>query len=325
MLGLGHSSPMKTSIFLPEAPSNPTTLIPYARLALDYGGLTLWQGETAGTDMLQAFSFLAGRGYSTPVGLGVSLMPTSHPFTAALRVQTLAAATGRPVVAAFGPGSLSLQQRLMGVAYPRPLQAASEFIGIVSDLLHDGTTDRVGATYSYRGGLPVGDHAPIEIGLGVLRPGMAYLAGQVADVAVTWLTPASYIRSHLMPQLARGSELLGRPVPRVVSIVPVAVAQQGWDSLDAVVAGCSAHMQLRHYAAMLDMAGIHVAANQDVRRSAASLVDGGAFLCGTADVIKRNLQAFRDVGVNEVVLNVAGVYMSQGHQAALSNLNALLG
>ncbi|MER6841096.1 LLM class flavin-dependent oxidoreductase [Streptomyces platensis] len=54
----------------------------------------------------------------------------------------------------------------------------------------------------------------VDIGLGVLRPGMARLAGHIADVAITWLTPAAYLRDTVIPALRAGAESAGRPVPR---------------------------------------------------------------------------------------------------------------
>ncbi|MET9340893.1 LLM class flavin-dependent oxidoreductase [Nonomuraea sp. NPDC003804] len=58
-----------------------------------------------------------------------------------------------------------------------------------------------------------------------LGPAMARVAGEPADVAITWLVPAAHLRDLIVPALREGAEAAGRPIPRLVSLVPVASTQ----------------------------------------------------------------------------------------------------
>ncbi|WNO71813.1 LLM class flavin-dependent oxidoreductase [Streptomyces sp. AM8-1-1] len=77
-------------------------------------------------------------------------------------------------------------------ASPR-VTAAREYLGIVRGLLDGETVQAEGEYFSCHGGLSPSPAPPVELGLGVLRPGMARVAGAVAGCAITWLTPASYL------------------------------------------------------------------------------------------------------------------------------------
>lgn len=312
------------SVLVPFGPVRPQQLLPFAALAQWSGSAALWQGQAAGTDPFQNFTYAATLGFPTPVGTAVSLMPFAHPFDAAMRTATMVAATGNPASVCFGPGSASLQRGLLGAAYRSPLGASREYLTIVRTLLETGEVSVQGDFYSCRMTMPHLPRPSVELGLGVLRERMAELAGEVADVAVTWLTPASYLRDVVRPALARGAARAGRPEPRLVAMVPVALATDGRDPLEVTLASSSGHMSLPHYRSMLEAAGIRVDIEADPLASAQAMIDGGAFLAGSRDDVEAGLAEYASAGVDEVVLNLSGVASLEGDRAALGDLEKLL-
>ncbi|GGQ21429.1 hypothetical protein GCM10010279_31550 [Streptomyces mutabilis] len=158
----------------------------------------------------------------------------------------------------------------------------------------------------------------------MLRPRMAELAGELADVAITWLTPAAYLRDTVVPALRAGADKAGRAVPRVVVIVPVALTGTGREATELALASNAGHMQLPHYADMLGRSGIDVDMKADPEASGKALVGGDAFLFGDADELRGKFEAFTAAGVDEIVLNVTGVAMTEGPAAALRELETLL-
>lgn len=193
------------SVLLPFLPRRPEQILPYAGLVHWSNASRLWQGQSVMIEPHQGFVAAAGAGFRVPTGLGVTLMPLRHPYEAALQARSLAMATGQPVIAGFGPGGRQLQQSLLGEAYRSPLTAAREYLSIVRGLLAGETVDTRGEYFSCRAEMPRYPVPGVEIGLGVLRPGMAKLAGEVADVAVTWLTPAHYLRDTVLPAMREGA------------------------------------------------------------------------------------------------------------------------
>ncbi|MEU4693422.1 LLM class flavin-dependent oxidoreductase [Actinoplanes sp. NPDC023714] len=293
---------MRLSLLVPFAPAHPREVAGFAKLVRPGGAARLWQGQGLLLDAHQVVTWLAGNGLPVPAGFGVSLMPLRSPAQAAVDARSVALTTGQPVVAGFGPGSAELQRGLLGGAYPRPLAVARDYLGAVRATL-------TGAPF------PV-EVPPVEIGLGVLRPGMARVAGEVADVAITWLTPASYLERTLWPALRSAPRALPEPI-RVTAIVPVALDGPGRDPAALVTAACGAHVRAPHYRDMLRQAGVD---EPDPHR----LIDEGVFLYGSAADIRKRLDEFAAAGVDEVVLNATGTAAVHGPRAAAGDLLALL-
>lgn len=312
------------SILVPFGPVRPQQMLPFAALAQWSGGRTLWQGHAAGSDPMQNFTYVASQGFPTPVGTAVTLMPFAHPFDAAVRAVTMVSATGNPATICFGPGSTSLQRGMRGAPFRSQLGASREYLTIVRALLEVGECAFEGEFYSCSMTMPHLPRPHVELGLGVLREGMAECAGEIADVAVTWLTPARYVRDVIRPALARGAARAGRPVPRLVAMVPVALAKDGRETAATVLASSAGHMSLPHYRAMLRSAEITVDVGEDPEGSARALVDGGAFLAGPRDDVEASLREYATAGVDEIVLNLSGVASLEGHRSALSDLEQLL-
>ncbi|MEV4332256.1 LLM class flavin-dependent oxidoreductase [Streptomyces sp. NPDC049597] len=312
------------SFLVPFVPTRPEQLLPFAALSQWSKAVRLWQGQGTASDTHQAFSYAAATGFRVPVGTSVSLMPFCHPYDAALRAQSLAAAMGHSVVAGYGPGAKVLQRSILGSPYRSQLGAVRDYVTILRGLLTDGKADHEGEFYSCSAVLPRLPLPPVEIGLGVLRPRMAELAGEVADVAITWLTPAAYLKDTVVPALRAGAERAGRAMPRVVAMVPVALDGPERDATKLALAGNSGHMSLPHYTDMLSRSGIDVDMRADPEASGKALVGGNAFLFGNESEVRDKLREFADAGADEIVFNVTGVALTQGGTAALRELEQLL-
>ncbi len=179
----------------------------------------------------------------------------------------------------------------------------------------DGTHHRVHGSLP-----PVGPHAPVEVGAGVLRPGMARTAGATADVAITWMTPPAYLRDTLVPRLADGAAEAGRARrPRVATAVHVAVRRPGRDPRRLAEAAAGAHLRAPHYADMLRRAGVDV----DGPDPFGELLRSGAVVTGTVEEIAAALAAYRDAGVDELVLNPTATLLTEGVHAAVADLEEI--
>ncbi|MEU7899562.1 LLM class flavin-dependent oxidoreductase [Nonomuraea sp. NPDC049152] len=311
------------SIMMPFAPARSQQILPYAALTQWSKAHRLWQGQADISDPNQTFVFAAASGFRVPVGTGVLLMPNRHPATAAQLAQTLAMTMGHPVVAGYGPGAEALQRALLGMPYRSPLTATREYLTIMRGLLAGERVEHEGEYFSCRFALRPVPSPPVEIGVGVLGPAMARVAGELADVAITWLVPAARLRDVIVPALREGAEAAGRPVPRLVSLVPVALDTDGRDLPDLVIAGHSGHLRLPHYATMLRRCGIDID-TADPRAAATALIKGGAFVGGGLADVREQLRHHADAGADEIALNLSGVYVRNGEATALRELHMIL-
>ena len=310
------------AVLFPRQPSHADRVLPFARAAMAGGARRLWLGQSLAAETHQVFAYLAGAGVRHPVGLGVTLVPLRHPFEAALQARSLALLTGQPVVAGYGAATPDLVTALRGKPYARPAAAAAGYARAVRDILA-GVTDRhdcEACVSAVR--LPGSPHPLVEIGLGVLRPAMARAAGEVADVAVTWMTPALYVRDVLRPALAAGA-VHRRRAPRIATVVHAAVARSGRDPRRLALAAAEGHLRAKHYTDMLCRAGVPVNPADPVS-AAAALVETGVYAYGSAAEIAARVREYRTAGVDEVILNPAGVALTEGDAAAITDLTDIL-
>lgn len=312
------------SFLIPFAPRRPEEILPYVALAQWSSVCRLWQGQSLGNEAHAEFAYAAASGFRVPVGIGVTLMPMRHPYLAALQAQQLAMATGHSVLAGYGPGAVALQQAFLGSAYRSQLGAAREYVTIMRGLLEGSPVEYNGEHFTCHAELPQGPRPEVAIGLGVLRPAMATLAGEVADAAITWLTPASYLRDVIVPAVHAGARTAGRAAPRVVAIVPVALADTSRDPAKLALSSNGIHLQLPHYQDMLRRSGIDLH-EDDPLGNAAALVKGDAYVYGDLDEVVAKVREFYAAGVDEVVLNLTAVRLHHGGPTVLAELEQLLG
>ncbi|MEU4953962.1 F420-dependent peptide dehydroalanine reductase LxmJ [Streptomyces lavendulae] len=317
-----HPDPRTPAVLYPLQPDHPDLVAPFASLVQRTGARRLWLCQSFKAEPHQVLAHLAGMGHSTPVGTSVTLLPLRHPYEAALQARSLALVTGQPVVAGFGIGNPGFVSGLTGSPYASPRTAVRDYLTSVRALLDGETVAHEGPYHQMHGGLLPLDHAPVEVGAGVLRPGMARTAGEVADVAITWMTPPSYVEGTLLPALDAGAR--GRPArPRIATAVHVALARPGRDPRRLALAAAGTHLQVPHYADMLRRAGVLVDPH-DPTGTADALLAGQVVVTGTAREIAEALDGYRRAGVDELMLNPSGVLLTEGVHAAVADLEEIL-
>lgn len=314
---------MKLSVLVHGA-QRPQQTVPYAG-AVKWGAAhRLWFGQGTGFDSAQLAAWLAGLGLDVPIGFGVSLAPLQSPHRAALEMRSLAAMTGHPVVAGFGPGSTMLQAGVLGARFTDPQRAMREYVTAIRILLGATAGFPAGAEPPLQFPLPVGPLAsmpgpPVEIGLGVLSEATARVAAEVADAAITWLLPSAHLADVITPILSAGSPATA---PRLVAIVAVALDRPGRDVTPIAGHAVGAHLAEPHYRRALQVAGVPLVGEPGPDIAAA--LDHGLVVYGDPDAIAARLDAYARAGVDEVVLNVSGVAQVHGGKAALDDLRLIL-
>lgn len=313
---------MSTSILLPFMPVSGEQLLPFADIVRKGDAERLWTGQSLLIEPHTALAHAAGAGARIAMGTSVTLMPLRHPFQTALEARSLAALTGKPFVAGLGTGPEPFVRSLRGRGYDSPLTAVREYATIVRDLLAGEVVDLTGEYHAMGGALVAMDTPRVELGLGVLRPRMAELAGELADVAVTWLAPPSYLAEVIVPALARGAARVDRPRPRVTAVVHVSLDAPGRDHERIVLAASQAHIRAPHYADMLRRAGIEVDPRNPPGTAAALIGSGTAAVGGAGDIL-RAIAAYRKAGADEVVLSATGIQTVDGTRASLDALRTV--
>lgn len=164
------------------------------------GFTSVWYPGNVGGDPLVLMA-LAGRATKS-IELGTSVLQTytSHPFLQANRVKAVAAAMGRPMTLGIGPSHQPVIERL-GLSYEGVGQHVENYIETLAGLL--------------------GDEIPVLVA--ALGPRLLRVAGQFATGTILWMANAQAIESHVAPRISAAAERAGRPEPRIVAGLPVAV------------------------------------------------------------------------------------------------------
>jgi F420-dependent oxidoreductase-like protein len=265
-----------------------TRLSDDVRRAADDGLASVWLSNVFGFDALTA---LAVAGNRVPgIELGTAVVPTYPRHPAALAQQALTAAL------AVGPGRLSLGiglshkiviEDMYGYSFEKPARHMREYLSALLPLL-DGSPAHVdGSTLSAHIGLSVPKAGKVPVLLAALAPRMLELAGAQTDGTVLWMTGTATVRDYVVPAISAAAAAAGRPAPRIVCCLPVAVTSDPAAARASAAEMFAIYGQLPSYRAMLD------------REGAAG--PGDVAVVGDEDAVSAQMAALAAAGVTDFV------------------------
>ncbi|MGE3835462.1 MAG: TIGR03564 family F420-dependent LLM class oxidoreductase [Acidimicrobiia bacterium] len=257
------------------------------------GFSTLWfaSGGTAG-DPLVAMA-LAGRATTTlELATGVLQTYPCHPVLMAERVASLVAAVDRPVTIGVGPSHGPLVERSYGLAYDHPGRHTEEYLSILGPLLKGEKVRFEGVDLVARANPPALAHRPSLL-VAALASRLLRAAGTLADGTVLWLATPRAVAEHVAPRIRAAAAEAGRPGPRIVAGLPVAVHDDPDEARAGLLAQVGFYESLPNYRRLLDLGG------------AASLVDACAV--GDEAAVTAHLRSLVDAGATDVWASVVRV------------------
>lgn len=249
------------------------------------GFATAWLPNIFGHDALTVLA-LAGQ-HTTQIELGAGVIPTypRHPAALAQQALTVQAATGNRLVLGIGPSHQVVIEQMMGLSYAKPIPHMRDYLRALTSLLTGQPAHFKGDAYQINLQLAVPEATPPPVLVAALRPQMLRLAGQLADGTITWMGGPRYLQDMAIPVIAHAARDAGRPAPRIVVGLPVAVTQK----LDAARAAASrifaVYATLPAYRAVLDIEGAVDAAD--------------VALIGTEAEVAQRLQELATIGVTD--------------------------
>jgi 5,10-methylenetetrahydromethanopterin reductase len=225
------------------------------RTVADAGFASAWAPQIFGLDALTALS-VAGR--EVPgIEFGTAVVPTypRHPMVLAGQALTTQAATGGRLTLGIGLSHQVVIEGMWGLDFSKPARHMREYLSALLPLLRDKSVAFTGSTIKAMGQLQSDVSPPPPVLLAALAPRMLALAGSVCDGTVTWMTGPKTIGSHIVPSITRAADDAGRPSPRVVAALPVAVTDDEAAARERAANAFVIYGQLPSYRAMLDREG----------------------------------------------------------------------
>ncbi len=199
-------------------------------------------GGAGGADPLTAFA--AALTATDQIRLGTAIVPTwpRHPVIIAQQALALEQISSGRLRLGIGPSHEPGMTRNFGVQWAAPLTQLREYLTVIRALATTGSVDFVGRHVTARATLR--SPQPLELLASALRPRSFELCGELADGAISWMCPASYLVREALPAIRRGAERAGRPAPPLIAHVPMMVSE------DREAVRALARRQLGNYASV---------------------------------------------------------------------------
>lgn len=263
-------------------------MIEQAKEAEADGFTSLWYAGAIGGDPLIAMA-MAGRA-SSSIELGTSVLQTytRHPVLMAQQALAVAGAvTGGRFTLGIGVSHRPAIEDAYGLDYRRPAAHMREYLSVLAPLLRgdrvsfDGDVFRVRA--DFRASKP---EQPVPVLVAALGTYMLEAAGRLAEGTITWMANARAIEDHVGPLLRKAAESAGRPAPRIVVGLPVAVCDDEQEGRAAAGAQFAGYGSLPNYRRILDIGGAEGPAEAALVGDEASVTAqiGALFDAGATDV-----------------------------------------
>jgi F420-dependent oxidoreductase-like protein len=219
---------MNIGVFIGDANGERTTvakLQAQARAAEAAGFITGWVPHIPWS--LDGLTALAIAGLVTDrLELGTAVMPTytRHPLTMAQQALSAQAAAPGRVTLGIGPSHPVVIEKMYGLSYDRPIAHVREYIGVLRQafagsgkVIFDGELYHTDALLEVPGG------SPMPILVAALAPQMLRLTGTVAEGTIAYWADERAVGEHVVPLITKAAEAAGRPAPRVVAGLPIAI------------------------------------------------------------------------------------------------------
>ena len=176
---------------------------------------------------------------------------TRHPNVLAQQAATVNQASGGRLILGIGPSHRPVIEGL-GLAYDRPALHVREYVEILRALSTEGQVQYEGEYYRLSAGIGLAEAQPYPILISALAPLMLRAAGEVADGTVTWMAGVTALRQHVVPKITEAAANAGRPAPRIVAGVPLAVVDDASRARTAADETFEIYGRLENYRRVLD-------------------------------------------------------------------------
>jgi F420-dependent oxidoreductase-like protein len=231
-------------------------LVTTAVRAEEQGFDAMWYGQVFGPDVMTAVALAGPR--TSRIEFGTSVVPTypRHPHVMAQQALTVQAATGGRFSLGIGLSHHMVVQGMWGMSYERPAVHMREYVTVVKSLHESGRADFSGEFFNVHANLEAAQTPPPPVLIAALAPVMLKVAGALADGTITWMTGPKTLESHIVPRISRAANEAGRPEPRVVSALPVAVWDDVQEAREKAARSFAVYGTLPNYRRMLDIEGV---------------------------------------------------------------------
>ena len=251
------------------------------------GFTSMWFAGAIGTDPLVVLP-LAGRATET-IELGTSIVQTypRHPVLMAQQASAVALAIGGGrFTLGIGVSHRPAIETVYGLSYEANATHLREYLSVLRPLLDDGRVTFEGEEYRAAAELRMRPPDRVPVLVAALASKALQSAGELADGTITWMANRVAIESHVAPRINDAAAAAGKPLPRVVVGLPIAVVDDVDEGRQAAAEQFAGYGLLPNYQRILARGGVSSPAH--------------AAIVGSEDDVARELQALVAAGATDV-------------------------
>jgi len=269
-------------------------LVADAEAAERAGFTSIWVPQVPGDfDALTAIALMGGA--TTRIELGTAVVPiqTRHPVAMAQQVLSSQAVCGGRFTLGLGASHHWIVADMLGLPYDRPARQMRHYLEVLNTALAGpGKVDVENEGYRVHSPIDVTDITPTPVLLAALAPVMLHLAGEQASGTILWMADERAIAEHVVPRITKSAAAAGRPAPRIVAGVPIALCRD--DEVDAARAWANQVLGHAEYSPNYQRL---------LERGDAGDV-GDILAAGSESAIVERLQSFADAGVTDLAVRL---------------------
>jgi F420-dependent oxidoreductase-like protein len=245
---------------------------------------------------LDAMTAIAVMGEATTrIELGTAVVPvqTRHPVVMAQQALTTQIACQRRFTLGVGPSHHWIVKDQLGLPYDRPAHLMRQYLEVLNAALAGPEkVDVENELFRVHSPLDVADPVETPVLIAALAPVMLRIAGEMTSGTILWMADERAIGEHVVPRITKAAAGAGRPAPRIVAGVPVALC--GKNEVQAA----------RDYASRL-LGHAELSPNYLRLLEHGDATDVGDVMAAgdESDVLER-LRRFRDAGVTDLAARV---------------------
>jgi F420-dependent oxidoreductase-like protein len=263
--------------------------------AAEAGGFTsVWIPQIPG--YLDAMTAIAVVGQHTDrIELATAVVPiqTRHPIPMAQQALTTQVACGGRFTLGLGPSHHWIVEDQWGLTYDKPARLVRDYLDVLNRAFAGpGPVDVENDAFRVHSPMDVTDAVPMPVLIAALAPVMLRIAGEHTAGTILWMADERAISEHVIPRITKAASEAGRPAPRIVAGVPVALCPN--EEADAA----------RQYAS-------EVLGHADASPNYERLLDrgdardvGDVMAAGDESSIADRLKRFSDVGVTDLAARI---------------------
>jgi F420-dependent oxidoreductase-like protein len=264
-----------------------------AKAAEQQGFTSLWVPQIPGD--FDAFTMITLLGRETQrIELGTAVLPiqTRHPIAMAQEASSNQAVCEGRFTLGLGASHHWVIGDMLGLPYERPARAMRAYLEVLNAALRGpGRVDVENDAHRVHTPIDVADY-PVPVVLAALAPAMLRVAGELASGTILWMADERAVGDHIVPRIAKAAADAGRPAPRIITGVPVALCPK--DEVDA------AREWANH---VLGHAEYSPNYQRLLERGDATDV-GDILAAGDESAIVARLRSFEDAGTTDLAIRV---------------------